>query len=95
MAGEGVGPELVEVFSGFGGEPGAHLEAVGLHEVEGADESVKSGEDAKFFLGGIEVFGGPFGKGEALVDVAGEGEDGLAAVLFGGVFFPAGVAVVV
>ena len=62
---------------------GAHFEAVGLDEVERAQEAVEAGEDAQVLLQVVEAVGGEGGGGQSFVNVAVEEEDGLFGV-FGG-----------
>jgi hypothetical protein len=50
FVGDALAPELVEVLATRVGKPGAHLEAVGLHQVERAQHAVKAGQDAQVVL---------------------------------------------
>jgi hypothetical protein len=83
VPGDARAPEGVQVLAVAVGQLGAHFEAVGLQAVERAQEAVEAAEDADVVLRPGQLRGREAAGIEAAVDVAVEGEGGLAGVLRG------------
>ncbi len=92
LVGDALAPELVEVLAARVGEPGAHLQAVGLHQVERTQHAVKAGQDAQVLLRPGQVVVVEALRVEPFIDVAVEGEQRLLGVVGGEGPRPARVA---
>ncbi|MNV48974.1 hypothetical protein D3C71_1409060 [compost metagenome] len=92
VLGDARAPEGVQVLAVAVGQRGAHFEPVGLQAVQRAQQAVQAAEDAHMVLGPGELGGREAAGVEAAVDVAVEGEGGLAGVLVGALGRPGGVA---
>ncbi|MNN50183.1 hypothetical protein D3C81_1647570 [compost metagenome] len=76
-------PEGIQVLAPGVGQPGAHFQAVGLHQIQRAQQAIEAGEHAQVFLGVIEI---GFAEGlriHAGVHIALEGQQRLLGVFRG------------
>ena len=76
-----IAPEAVEILTCRAGQLNAHLETIGLHQVERTQHAVQAGEHAQMLLGEVEI---RFAEGLRLqtgVDVAFKRQNRLARIL--------------
>ena len=78
VVGDARAPELVQVAPALGGQGGAHLQPVGPHAVQRAQHAVQAAQDAQVLLQPVQLGGGQRAGLQPFVDVAVEGQHGLA-----------------
>mmetsp|Transcript_41203 Transcript_41203/g.96277 ORF Transcript_41203/g.96277 Transcript_41203/m.96277 type:complete len:371 (+) Transcript_41203:169-1281(+) len=92
VLGQPVAPVVVEAGAGRRGQPRAHLQPVGLHAVQRAQDAVQARQHAHMLLGPGQVLGAQGFGIQAVVDVAVEGQHRRLAVALGEARTPGGVA---
>jgi hypothetical protein len=78
--GDALAPEGVEVLAASIGQAGAHLQPIRLHQVERAQQSVETGEDAQVTLRKLQAHRDQRPRVEPVVDIAIESQDRLFGV---------------
>ena len=81
LLGNGLAPELVQIFAARVFQTDPHLQAVGLHQVQRAQHAIQAGEHAQVSLGEVKVVLGERLCLQAGVDIALKGKDRLAGIL--------------
>ena len=88
VVGDLLAPELVEVAALRRGQPGAHLQPVGLHQVQRAQHAVQAAQDAQVRLRPVEVRSREAFGVQPLVNIAVEGQHRLLGILDAGLRRP-------
>ena len=77
-------PEFIQVFALRRGQRGAHLQAVGLHQVQRAQHAVQAAQDTHMVLRPGQGVGAQGARLQAVIHIAVKGQQRLARVFLGG-----------
>ena len=76
-------PELVQRLAFVGGQPGAHLQPVGLQQIQRAQHAIQPAEDGQVVLRPGQVGLGQAAGGQAVVHITVKRQHGLPRILRG------------